>query len=152
MNSPRRCAACHKLFQPCPQIPSQQYCSNPGCQRERRRRWQRERIRNDPDYRENQGRAQAGWRARNPDYWRLYRAAHPAYVERNRSGQRGRNACRRVASVAKMDASKASRPITTGFYVLRRALGTGFAKMNACTVHIAVMSCLEGMTHPIAKR
>jgi hypothetical protein len=51
-----------------------------------------------------------------------------------------------------MDASNASNPIVTGFYVLRRALSTGVAKMNACLVHIAVLSCPDEELYPIAKR
>lgn len=37
--------------------------------RERRRQWQRLKLRIDPDYQDNQTRAQQAWTRRNPDYW-----------------------------------------------------------------------------------
>jgi hypothetical protein len=144
MNTIRRCIACGCAFQPCPQVLGQRFCSAPACQRERRRRWQRERLRDDADYRDNQTRAQAKWRARHPDYWRQYRATHPAYRERNCAMQRKRNAQRSSSPVANMDASSPLRPLASGFYILRRAVETGIAKMNACTVHIAVLSVPNG--------
>nr|WP_137959868.1 hypothetical protein [Burkholderia sp. 4M9327F10] len=144
MKSTRLCAACGKAFHPLLQTPNQRYCSAAACQRERRRRWQREHLRGDADYRDNQARAQAKWRVRHPDYWRQYRATHPAYRERNCAMQRSRNAQRSSSPVANMDASPPPRPLASGFYILRRAVETGIAKMNACTVHIAVLSAPNG--------
>ncbi|MGN8134605.1 hypothetical protein ACTJLC_07745 [Paraburkholderia sp. 22099] len=144
MHVARRCIACGVLFNPRSQIPHQRYCSATACQRERRRRWQRERLRSDPDYRDNQARAQQTWRSRHPDYWRQYRASHPAYRERNCAMQRKRNARQRSGPVANIDVSPACRPLASGFYVLRRAAATNIAKMNACTVHIAVLSAPDG--------
>jgi hypothetical protein len=119
----RRCVACGNPFRPRSQNPNQHYCSALACQRERRRQWQRQHLQSDPDYRDNQARAQANWRARHPNYWRRYRATHPAYLDRNRSMQRQRNACRRAKSVANMDASAAVRSI--GVRILRLAARTG---------------------------
>jgi hypothetical protein len=144
MNNARRCVACGSLFHPLSHIPNQRFCSALGCQRERRRRWQQQRLRSDPDYRDNQARAQAKWRARRPDYWRHYRATHPAYRERNCAMQRERNARRSSSPVANMDASPPLHPLASGFYIPRRAVETGIAKMNACTVHIAVLSAPNG--------
>jgi hypothetical protein len=140
MKITRRCIACGSLFQPRSQIPNQRYCSTSVCQRERRRRWQRQHLHGDPDYRENQARAQASWRARHPDYWRHYRATHPAYRERNCAMQRERNSRTHSEPVANMDVSPLSRPLASGFYILRRTVEPAVAKMNACTVHIAVLS------------
>jgi hypothetical protein len=70
----RWCSACGKEFRPCPKAPKQSYCSEPGCQRERRRLWQQAKRRSDPDYLDNQARAQQAWCQRNPDYWRAYQA------------------------------------------------------------------------------
>lgn len=78
MKSARLCLACGNPFHPLLRVPNQRYCSAAACQRERRRRWQRRRLRVDADYRDNQARAQSNWRARHPDYWRQYRATHPA--------------------------------------------------------------------------
>ena len=141
----RRCLACGGLFHPRAQNPQQQYCSDPACQRERRRRWQRERRRADPDYRDNQARAQQRWRALHPEYWREYRRRHPEYVDRNRSAQRRRNRRRGVpaphpASIAKMDASAGISPVPSGTYRLQPVDASGIAKMDAWTVRIVVLS------------
>jgi len=140
MKPTRLCLACGNAFHPILQVPNQRYCSAAACQRERRRRWQREHLRSDADYRDNQARAQARWRVRHQDYWRQYRSTHPAYRERNCAMQRNRNAQRSSSPVANMDASASLRPLASGFYILRRAVETGIAKMNAFTVHIAVLS------------
>lgn len=113
----------------------------PACQRERRRRWQRRKRRNDPDYRENQTRVQRSWAQRHPEYWRTYRAEHPGYVEKNRAKQRERDRRRAgggEAALAKMDASgEISRP-PSGTYRLIPVAG-GLAKMDAWTVEIRAL-------------
>jgi len=68
-----RCAHCNDLFTPAPQVPKQTYCSKPKCQKERRKQWQKNRLQSDPDYRDNQARAQKAWVEKNPDYWRELR-------------------------------------------------------------------------------
>lgn len=140
MKSDRICAGCGAPFTPLLHIPHQRFCSAKACQRARRRAWQHQRMRVDPDYRENQIRAQASWRARHPDYWRHYRETHPAYRDRNCAMQRRRNAQRTASAVANMDVWPAHRPLASGFYILRNAVEAGVAKMNAWTVHIAVLS------------
>jgi hypothetical protein len=45
----RRCAACGGLFVPRRNVPQQGYCSKPACQRTRRRRWQRAKLKADAD-------------------------------------------------------------------------------------------------------
>jgi hypothetical protein len=65
-----RCLHCGTSFTPVPQVPNQAYCSKPDCQKKRRRQWQKNKLQSDPDYRENQSRAQKAWTDKNPDYWR----------------------------------------------------------------------------------
>jgi len=151
MNYARRCIACGSLFHPLSHVPNQRYCSAPNCQRERRRRWQRQHMRADADYRENQQRAQASWRARHPDYWRQYRATHPGYRERNSVLQRERNARRRSVVVANMDAFQTPPPLASGVYMLRRVSEVRIAKMNACIVHLTVLSPPGGSPAPDCK-
>jgi hypothetical protein len=103
----------------------------PACQRERRRCWQRVKRQNDPDYQDNQARAQRAWQKRNPDYWRDYRREHPQYRERNCSQQRERNARRRECLIAKMDASTPVFPVPSGIYRIGPLPATGIAKMGA---------------------
>jgi hypothetical protein len=140
MKSTRLCVSCGIAFLPLPHVPHQRYCSSKACQRARRRNWQNCRLRADEDYRDNQIRAQAKWRASHSDYWRDYRAAHPEYQERNRDMQRQRNAHRGLQAIANMDATASRQPLGSGFYVLSDARRAGVAKMNAWTVHIAVLS------------
>lgn len=71
----RTCAHCSKRFQVRPQVPNQAYCSAAACQRFRRSRWLKQRLRDDPDYRDNRARSQRAWLDRNPDYWKKYREA-----------------------------------------------------------------------------
>lgn len=87
----RRCVRCGGIFHPRPQAPNQSLCSGRNCQRARKQLWQQARLRDDPDYRENQRAAQRNWQARNPGYWREYRARRARQSEQ--------------AGAAKMDVS-----------------------------------------------
>ena len=78
----KRCSSCGQRFEPRRNVPDQQYCSKRACQRARRARWQREKLRHDSDYRLNQAMAQRRWRARHRQYWRRYRLLHPEYTAR----------------------------------------------------------------------
>lgn len=146
------CVACGRKFQPRPQTPRQRYCSDSDCQRERKRRWQSSKLSNDPDYRDNQARAQKAWTQRNPGYWREYREQHPTYVERNRAGQRKRNGRRQRSSIAKMDMLIAPPLPPTGIYRLIRIENNEIAKMDVWTVEITLLSTHSYAPSMIAKR
>ncbi|MDO9469003.1 MAG: hypothetical protein Q7J36_17010 [Thiobacillus sp.] len=135
------CAACGQLFMPRPQTPTQIYCPAHDCQRERRRRWQQSKRHHDPDYHDNQARAQQAWSRRNPDYWRQYRDVHPAYVARNREMQRERNSRKKDRPIAKMDASTAALAprLASGVYYLMPLKDSGIAKMDAWMVEITML-------------
>lgn len=85
----RRCACCGKPFAPRPQVPDQAYCSSPECQRARKRQWQKDKLRSDPDYQANQRAAQRAWSARNGEYWRGWRQAQQASAARDRVSSAG---------------------------------------------------------------
>jgi hypothetical protein len=146
------CVACGEPFQLRPQVPHQCFCSRPACQRERRRIWQRTKLWSDPDYQDNQVRAQKAWSQRNPDYWREYRKTHPEYVERNRELQQERNAKANTGHVAKMDASPPLIPLPSGVYHLSLVTDAGIAKMDLWTVEIRVHACECLPNVAIAKR
>ena len=136
----KRCLACGTSFLPRRQSPNQKYCSAPTCQRERRRRWEQAKRHTDSDYRENQRRAQEKWLADHPDYWRNYRADHPAYTERNRVQQRERNRKGRSPSAGTSQSSLSRSAITDGIYKLS-SIPTGLnAKMDSWIVEIRVVS------------
>lgn len=107
----RCCACCGKPFEPPPQVPAQAYCSSPVCQRARKRLWQRNKLRSDPDYRVNQRAAQHAWTRRNPTYWRHYRSTRPECAQRNRRRQQARDQ-KRKSHLAKMDVCN----LPTGLY------------------------------------
>jgi len=141
----RRCRCCGKAFRPRPQVPGQQYSSDPTCQKARKRTWQKERRRKDPDYRENQRAAQQRWAACHPDYWRQWREAHPAYQERNRRKQAERNArrrtqppepplCREEAVIAKSDVWTRETGLDSGTYRVTPA--------------VEGMDCKDGRVNP----
>lgn len=140
-----KCKHCHKSFSPRPQNPDQQYCSEPDCQRARKRIWQQRKLLADPDYQVNQRAAQSSWQEKNPDYWSKYRERNPDYVERNRDRQRERNLHRRGQDsgrppIAKMDASIPESSIIPGRYLLSRVDSGRIAKMDALIVEINVVS------------
>ncbi len=143
----RRCAACGCLFVPRRNVPHQRYCSKPACQCTRRRRWQRDKLENDADYRANQAAAQRRWCESHPDYWRSYRQGHPDSTERNREQQRVRNRRRSIESagrsppvIAKMDEYLLEKPVVSGTYRMIPVTAPGIAKMDAYTVEIQVIS------------
>lgn len=140
----KTCASCKKIFTPRPAVINQQYCSNPECQKMRKRKWQQEKLATDGDYREAQAKAQKEWCSKNKDYWKDYRKRNPAYTERNRKKQRQRNLLRRlkpeIAKIAKMDEQKAENAITPGRYVLKPVCHEKIAKMDAFIVEIDVIS------------
>jgi len=122
-------------------VRDQQYCSNPQCQKARKRRWQKEKLLKDSDYQANQAEAQRQWRSRNKDYWREYRRKNPAYTEKNRLDQRERNRRRRSGSgIAKMDEQKVKTLIPSGRYRLVPFCNPGIAKMDELIVQLAVIS------------
>jgi hypothetical protein len=143
----RRCAACGCLFEPRRNVPQQRYCSKRSCQRTRRQRWQRHKLKADADYRANQAAAQQRWRERHPDYWRHYRQTHPECATRNRERQRQRNRHRRSAGtgpspplIANMDAYHSEKPIRSGTYRLVPVVAGEVAKMDAYVVEMHVLS------------
>jgi hypothetical protein len=131
MSGRRRCVACGKLFAPRPQAPNQSYCAEQACQRQRKKLWQRERRGTDPDYRDNQARAQAAWLARNPDYWRAYRERRPEYTDANRDRQRVRAQERRGSTPSLPAVAVITDMLSAGLYRLKVIAVTGVAKMDA---------------------
>lgn len=124
----RICACCGQPFEPRYQVPNQTYCSSPACQRARRQRWQREKMQNDPDYRENQRRSQRAWHDRNPDYWRYYRSTGPEGKDRNASRKQFANLSN--------DGSSPTTELRAGLYRIEPARESPSAKMDVWIVQI----------------
>ena len=102
------CAHCGAPFQPCRQTPKQTFCSDPICQRARKRQWQQAKRRADPDYRANQRSAQQAWATRNRGYWPQWRqakrASRPASSVRNARTDASRTQFQLDLPLVKMDA------------------------------------------------
>ena len=137
--SKRPCASCGMLFVPRPQIHNQLFCSNPQCQRERRRRRQAERRTSNPDRRVNDALYYKDWLTKHPDYWKNYRASHPEYAERNRVQQRQRNKDRKNVEIAK-DAVWPAPPFIGGLYRLSPVTRRMIANEDVWIVEISVLS------------
>ena len=137
----KTCLCCKKRFYPHPAVRDQRYCSESGCQKTRKRKWQKEKLANDSDYRANQAEAQRQWRSRNKDYWKRYRKRNPAYMERNRMGQEERNRRRRSGSgIAKMDELTGKSVIRSGRYRLIPLCNPEIANMDELIVEIGIIS------------
>jgi len=141
----KRCRHCRCLFMLSARNPNQMYCSHPDCQRARKREWQRQKMREDADYRDNQKDAQTRWRLKNPDYWKKYRKEHPEYEQRNRESQLRRNKSNRpkasiLDEVAKMDALNDQKTDISGYYGLVPCSDILVAKMDAKIVKITDLS------------
>jgi len=117
-----RCMHCDICFTPAPQVPSQAYCSKPGCQKERRRQWQKNKLQTDPDYRDNQARAQKAWTDKNPNYWRNRRLGSQNHGDLLKSEQDSVRPKRRNTS-NKMDLLKTNQ-------ILREALHDGVFRLK----------------------
>ena len=146
------CVACGISFQARPQVPQQAYCSSHACQNQRRSQWQRAKLNSDPDYRDNQARAQEAWSQRNRDYWRQYREANPAYVDRNRVQQRKRDSNPGPGHLAKMDASNSQAALSSGVYRLIPVTDLDLAKMDVWIVEITVHDRQSVARVDLAKR
>ena len=139
----RKCLCCRRLFTPRRNVPDQQYCSCKRCQNARRKRWRKQKLSNDPDYKANQQACQQRWCENNPDYWQRYRASHPKYNQRNRELQRLRNQKRRVdasARIAKRYASSDQIDVKSGVYKIIPVDGSSIAKRYALIVKLDVIS------------
>jgi hypothetical protein len=122
------CTCCNELVDCNIRLKGQQeYCGKPKCQRERKRRWQRHKMKTDPVYRKRQHQCQQKWRANRPlhQYQKLYREQHPDYVKTNRQQQRTRNRQRKQPiqaffpeKIVKMDAFNESS-IKSNVYVMK---------------------------------
>ena len=140
----KRCRHCRRLFIVSPRNSDQKYCSSSECQKARRRKWQRKKMREDPAYRLNQKDAQERWCQKNPGYWKTYREEHPEYTRQNREKQRSRNHLLRTMAaisrqIAKMDPISAKEHDISGYYGLISVQDLPFAKMDAKIVKIIEM-------------
>ncbi len=128
------CEECGRRFTPRKKASRQRLCGREACRRNRRRNWQRAKLRQDPDYRANQATAQQQWLQEHPEYWREYRKRHPEYSQRNTRQQRKRN--RRVRGPAGMIAKMDEHDPLSIDLLRRELLGPVIAKMDEVMVSL----------------
>lgn len=133
MNSSIPCANCGRAFSPDPRVKNQRYCTEKDCQRARKRKWQKEKLATDSDYKANQRACQIEWHARHPGYYQEYRRSHPSYRERNNLLQRCRSAGARV--IATMDELKHASGNKSGTVLLLPLI----AKMDASVSRVLLI-------------
>lgn len=93
----RQCVCCRTRFTPL-RNSRQRYCPQSACQRRRRCKYQRKKLKYDADYKVTHQASQRKWRNKHPGYWRQYRIQHPLYVQSNRIQQANRDQKRRKRS------------------------------------------------------
>lgn len=131
------CQCCGSAFDPRPQVPNQNYCSKPECQRDRRNRWGQQKMQNDPDYRDNLRRAQRAWHDRNPDYWRAYRNRPPS-PESDLSRLETQVITQGdIASPANIDASTGTTKALSGLYWVETLPQQGPGNKGALIIKIS---------------
>ena len=143
-----RCVCCKRIRPRNPRVKNQKYWGAKSCQQARKNKWQREKLRTDPDYRADKLDIQQSWRARNSDYWKRYRDKNPDYCERNCRLQRERDKKRCPDSIiptnddaylAKKDTlSQYLDETTTSYYIC--PVASNLAKRDALEVNIIPIS------------
>jgi len=145
MDSVIICSHCGRPVSANPRVKNQRYCGEKDCQRASKRKWQRDKLAIDDDYKANQRACQADWHKRNPDFYKEYREKHPDYRKRNTLLQRCRNAKTRViATMDTLELDPARKPQV--FYLLPLV-----ATMDASAQKVLLFSMRYGGDNLIAK-
>ena len=147
-----RCVHCGAPFIPAPQVPNQAYCSKANSQKERRRQWQKSKLQSDPDYRDNQSRAQKAWTDRNPEYWRHHRLNRPDYGN-PLPGEQDSDALEPGNQSVKMDSlippQNLGQAIQDGVFRLKILVEPDGVKMDSWIVEL---SSIHAGSKPISRR
>ena len=141
----RCCRYCQQIFQPSIYRPQQSVCSEPECQRRRRREDHRERIRKDSGYAGDVRASQKKWRQANPDYWKRYRDEHPDAAKSNRQQQRRRDQKRRLLNLAKNNLALDLKHEASEVWLLGPGV-TDLAKNNLASAKVFIYQPLPART------
>jgi len=133
----------------------QSYCGSRACQQARKNKWEREKKKKDPVFRERRKAQKRHWREMRPDdvYQRNYRKKHPDYEKTNRIKQRKRNikstmlhAKGSSTKIVKTDSLSPITPVYTGIYALypyQKDLQENIVKTDALIVELKTYKGLE---------
>lgn len=139
----RRCPYCHREFVPSPYCPGQRVCSDPECQRRRRREYHRKKLESDPEYRQICRDSRQKWRARNPDYQRRYRESHARYTEENRRKQRRRDRRRSLNRLVKNNVALDLKSLNPEAWLIQRE-AVELVKNNVAFSELLIFQKVEG--------
>ncbi len=67
------CVSCKKPYIKNYRQKKQKYCSEPACQKARKAKWQRDKMKSNSEYKKDQIQANQDWRDQHPGYWKTYR-------------------------------------------------------------------------------
>lgn len=135
----RKCTCCGKQFR-LTTNPDQTFCSEAACQRERKLRWQRKKLRTDPDYPENKRNAQKKWASKNSGYWRQYRQDRKAGGRQSRLEKPPPPTNSIESNTVKSDALTPQIPLQTGLYWIQAITPPTPAKSDAFMVEMRFVS------------
>ena len=133
----------------------QSYCGSRACQQARKNKWEREKKKKDPVFRERRKAQKLHWREMRPDdvYQRNYRENHPDYEISNREQQRERNnrtkmqgAGNAESKIVKTDALTSITSVYTGLYELhpyQKDLQENIVKTDVLIVELKTYKGLE---------
>lgn len=138
----RHCPYCQQVFQPAPYHPQPQVCSQPACQRQRRRDYHQRKIRSDPVYAQVVQESRKTWRDAHPGYQKRYRQTHPEAVERNRQRQHFRDQSRRLRSLVKNNLALDLRRCSSEVWLLGPAADE-LVKNNLAASQLLILQPVE---------
>ena len=110
------CCHCGKIVKRNARIKGQRYCGALNCQQARKNKWEKNKLIQDKQYKENRKNQKEQWRKARPgyEYQRSYRKDHPQYEIKNKASQNRRN--EKKQKIVKTDASNSTGGFPPGLY------------------------------------
>jgi len=152
MSKTFKCHHCEKRFPRNPRLKNQKYCSSKECQGARKNKWERDKLKNDPLYKQRRRDQKKNWYLRYPgdQYQKDYRKNHGQYVKYNKEKQVVRNKNRQIyptlSEIVKTDALNSKKLASGGLYVLfpyTKSDGKKIVKTDALIVQMVDTSGIE---------
>ena len=112
------CRYCEQEFKPSRYHPDQDVCSSRQCQRRRCTDYHRQKLKEDPLYREQCRDSQRKWRERNPDYMKRYLSNRQKQEVPNSSAPDFADELERLLGLIKNNLAFDLRPSTTAIWLV----------------------------------
>jgi|WetSurMetagenome_2_1015567.scaffolds.fasta_scaffold285411_1 hypothetical protein len=137
------CPYCNTNFSSSIFHPDQRICSKPECRRRWRNEYHRKKYYSDAEYHLVCIESNQKWRTQNSGYQRRYRQDHPAYVEKNRAGQKMRDRKRRVQDLVKNNLALDLKSIKADVWLVGSQLGH-LVKNNLAISEVMICESVTG--------